>query len=311
MPDRELKTLSSTEVPAVLGVSPYQTRWTVMQRFMGNETPDKSHNYMDWGLILQGKVIEVAARELALEIEPNALDSYTRRNLLGCTVDAWTRAPDKGRGVVEVKCIFNPRVWMDDWGGGKRVPKHVEIQHQVQLYVGDGTVPFSWGVIVAWYQAELHFFNREPVPELWTEFDHHAERFFEDLAAGNAGQPFGSRVELPLINQLFSVVDGKVLDLTSDPRGEALAQDAATLQDFAANRKFAEKNEEVCKAHLRAALEDAAEMRLPHGVVVRAKRIAKKAHEVKATSYTQLNVYVPDHFDTPATQPAETALAGG
>jgi len=44
---------------------------------------------------------------------------------------------------------------------------------------------------------------------------------------------------------------------------------------------------------------------------VRAKRIAKKAHEVKATSYTQLNVYVPDHFDTPATQPAETALAGG
>jgi hypothetical protein len=311
MPDRELKTLSSTEVPALMGASPYKTRWTVMQRFMGNETATAGHNYMDWGLLLQPKVLERAAAELALEIEPNTLDTYTRRNLLGCTADAWTRAPDKGRGAVECKCIFNPHVWMNDWAGGKRVPKHVEIQHQVQLYCGDGTSPFPWGIIVAWYQAELHYFNREPIPDLWAEFESEAQQFFADLQAGNAGKPFGSAVELPLINQLFQVVEGKVLDLTHDPLGEALAQDAATLLDFAANRKFAQKNEDVCKAHLRAAIEDAETLRLPHGVVVRAKRISKKAHQVKATSYTQLDVFVPDAFDTPTTMLADNALAGG
>lgn len=315
MPDRELKTLSSTEVPALLGASPYKTRWTVMQRFMGNETPTAGHNYMDWGLILQPKVLERAAAELALEIDPNALDTYTRRNLLGFTADAWTRAPDKGRGIVECKCVFNPDVWWDKgdhgWAGGRKVPKHIEIQHQVQLYCGDGTVPASWGFIVAWYQAGLHFFNREPIPDLWTEFETEATRFFQDLAAGDPGKPFGSPVELPLINQLFQVVEGKTLDLTNDPRGEALAQDAATLLDFAANRKFAQKNEDVCKAHLRGAIEDAETLRLPHGVVVRAKRISKKAHQVKASNYTQLDVYVPDHFDTPTTAPADNALAGG
>ena len=179
------------------------------------------------------------------------------------------------------------------------------------MYVGNGTMPFEWGIIVAWYQAELFFFHREPIPELWAEMDTEAARFFQDLKDGNAGQPFGETVELPLINQLFQVAEGKVLDLTSDPRGEALAQDAASMQDYAATRKFAEKNEDACKAHLRAAIEDAAELRLPHGVVVRAKRINKKEHQVRATSYTQLTLYVPDHFDTPATQPSETALAGG
>jgi len=295
MPDPVRKTLSSTEIPQVLGKSPYGTRWIVMQRFLGNELPDPTHNYMDWGLLLQPKVLERAAAELALEIEQNTLNIYTRRNSMGFTADGWTRAPDKGRGIVECKCVFNPRVWMTDWAGGKRVPEHVQIQHQVQLYCGDGEQPFTWGVIVAWFQAELFFFDGDPKPELWPVMEHEAEQFFADLEAKNYGSPFGHPREIPLINQLFAPTPGKVLDWRDDtPEHRALAQDAASLVTFAEDRKFAAKNEDALKGRLRAAVTDAEKLLLPHGVVIDAKRISKKAHQVKASSYTQLDIHVPD-----------------
>lgn len=103
---------------------------------------------MDWGTRLQPLIIEQAARDLKLDVFP--CDTYVRNGNLGCTRDAEIICPDRGPGALEVKAVFDYKTWMREWDGGNSVPRHIEIQHQTQMLVGDGKVPFSWGVIAAW-----------------------------------------------------------------------------------------------------------------------------------------------------------------
>lgn len=297
MPDPERTSISSTEGPAILGLSPYQTRWMVMQRFIGNEIPKAGDNRMDWGKRMQPLILQAAAAELAIEIEPNAYDLYVRSGRLGCTVDAWSTAPDKGKGVIEVKCCFDYGTWMREWSGGKAPPRHVEVQVQQQMMVGDGSgPPFTWGIIVVWVCGDLHYFNRQPIIELQTLLITEADKFFRDLDAGNYGEPFGDPIEQPLIAKLFEVVPGKVLDLSEETHDNLhLAADVKALMDYTEARKFDEKNEKQFKGRIAAAMGDAEKMLLPKGVIVEASRITRnmKPQPAKVTKYTSYDLFVP------------------
>lgn len=312
MPDPELNTISASEIPAVLGVSPWSTRWIVAQRFLGHELPRAGDNRMDWGTRLQPLVLEAAAAEFAIEIEPNALNLYVRRGKLGCTVDAWSTALDVGKGAIECKCIFDYQVWMRDWAGGRTPPKYVEVQLQQQLYVGDGNSPFKWGLIVAWVGGDLHFFRREPIPELWAHMEREAEQFFKDIAAGDPGEAFGLPVELPLLNALFAPVPGKVLDLRADPRGEHYAGVVQQLEYHAAEANGHEKGRNKHRAELAAIMEDCQELLLPYGIRVKATRVNRKGHVVGPSSFNKISTYIPE-AGAVTTQPTTDAnmLAGG
>src|SRR5215469_3216944 len=150
MPDPTKQTLSATQTPALFGVSPYLTRWMLLRHFIhGDPIDSPAHNRMNWGKKLQPLVLEQAAAELRLEVRPNAGDVYVRRGLLGCTRDAEIFCPDRGPGALETKCVFDYATWMEDWNAGKDPPRHVEIQLQQQMAVGDGDVSYKWGVIAA------------------------------------------------------------------------------------------------------------------------------------------------------------------
>src|SRR5262249_37280989 len=146
---------------------------------------------MDWGKKMQPLILEEVAREMRLEIVPNADDSYHRRGLLGCTRDATIICPDRGRGAVEAKCCFDYRTWMTEWSGGRAPPRAHEIQVQQQMYVGDETGPYTWGLIVAWLAGELHYFERRQMPDLWGKLITESEAFFADVKAGREPEPFG------------------------------------------------------------------------------------------------------------------------
>src|SRR6202030_4173403 len=124
---------------------------------------------MSWGTKLQPLIIEQVAQERGLEVIPND-DTYVRRGLLGCTRDATIIAPGIGPGALEIKCVFDYRVWMQKWNGGKSVPREVEIQLQQQMYVGAATEnvrthmgdplsSYKWGLIAVWVCADLYYFE--------------------------------------------------------------------------------------------------------------------------------------------------------
>jgi len=298
MPDPTKSTLSATQTPALFGVSPYLTRWMLLRHFIhGDPLDGPAHNRLDWGLKLQPLILQQAVEDLHLEVRPNAADVYIRRGLLGCTRDAEIICPDRGPGSLETKCVFDLGVWTRDWDGGKKVPKHYEIQLQQQMFVGDGNgSQYQWGVLAAWCCGEMRYFERKPVPLLWDAFEEEAAKFFADVEARREGEPFGESIEMTLMNKVFQLTPKKVIDLRDDPDAFKLAEDIRLWDASRKERLLQEKTEDALKAKWRARVKDAEEVLFVNGIKINVTQVYRKGHEVKPSTYSRFDVYVPDNL---------------
>ena len=312
MPDPQSLTISATESPALFGASPYLTRWMLYQKFANGENLDKpADERMDWGTKMQPLIISQVSSDRGLEVVPNP-DAYVRRGLLGCTRDATIIAPGIGPGALEIKCVFDYRVWMTKWNGGKTVPREVELQLQQQMYVGEGELQmtpeyksaqpsYNWGLIAVWVCADMYYFERKPVPELWTDLERKAIAFFSDVRSKREPDPFGHPVELPLLNKLYPMQPGNLLDLSADP-GHVKTSEKVSLYDHLKSEKSGlEANVEKYRVELLALAKDAEYVKLPCGVSFRVKRVGKAGRTIDA--------YIPE---TPTAAPVgANIMAGG
>lgn len=309
MPDPTLETISASEAAALFNVSPYVTRWMLWQRFAnGLDIDPTADARMTWGTKLEPLILDQAAEDMRLEVrpnrEPNGAQQYFRNGWFGCHRDGDIICPDRGPGAIEAKSIFNYQTWMADWAGGKAPPRHVEIQLQIQMYVGTGNgSPFQWGVIAAWVAGDVHYFERVPIPELFDRLHAEAKVFFADVKAKNEPEPFGVTPELPWLNSLFPTEHGKVLDLSE--HAEAAAYLEATVQYRNAKEQEAggKRTAEPLRAKLLAFIKDADKVLLPDGVRINITPV----HNGK-----RIKVYVPDGRATlsPNAIPDDILMAG-
>lgn len=302
MPDPIRTTISATELPALLGASPYLTKWMLYRRFAnGDDISKQADSRMDWGKKLEPLVIARAAEELHIEVIPNADASgkqvYERRNLIGCTRDATAISPTAGPGALETKCVFDYRTWMREWAGGKSPPRHYEIQLQAQMFVGDGEQPYKWGTLAAWVAGEMKYFKREPIPDLWDVFEVEAADFFDAVRAGREPPPSGEVVEMPLLARLLPVREGDVLvmDNIDDKRAADYAERCAQLEWHTHERLEHEKGEKKIKAELLALAAGHEIVQLPYGIQVKIKQSARAGYTVKPTTVTKIDVFVPNN----------------
>lgn len=313
MPDPDRKTISATQAPALFGVSPYITRWMLYRHFAhGDSIESPEHNRMDWGKKMQALLLAQAADDLHLEVIPNADDVYVRQGLFGCTRDATIICPSRGPGALEAKCVFDYAVWMRDWGGGKTPPRHVEIQTQVQMMVGDGETPYEWGKIAAWVGGDMHYFEREIIPELWDQLGKEALQFFDDVEHKREPDPFGAAIEAPLLAKVFATKPGKVVTFTEGPEAEKLAEDVRMWAWHSAQRLQHEKGEKALKAKMLGLMKDANEGEFLHGIKVTVKQSDRAGFTVAPTKVTTIKPFVPAQpAETKPTPPTTSILAGG
>src|SRR6516162_11645363 len=224
MPDPTRKTISASQTAALYNASPYLTRWMLYQYLRGNNVEAAATDRMYWGAKMQPLVLERAGADLALEIKPNFENNYVHDDVLGYTADAGIWHPEKGPGIVESKCVFDYRTWMSDWDGGKRVPRHYELQLQTQLTVGDGAEPYRWGIFAVWCCADMHYFERELNLMVAKDLHDQAVTMLARVRNGDEPDPFGSALELPLLDKLLPIEKGKVLDLRQSPGGKSFAE---------------------------------------------------------------------------------------
>jgi len=226
MPDHSRKTVSATEIAALFGESPYLTRWMLYQNFVtGEPLPIEENSRMSWGLKMQPLIAEQSAKDHGFVVEQEG--RYLSRGFLGCTRDAIIVDPERGPGALEIKCCFDMRTWMDTWGGGTKIPRHIILQIQQQMCVGDGTAAcimwpgaaltsYSWGLLAVWVCATMHYVKFEAQPELWTAMASEASAFLDDVTNRREPDPAGTIIELPLLAQLYPTVTGKILDWRDD-----------------------------------------------------------------------------------------------
>lgn len=281
MPDPLRKTLSATETPGLFGVSPYVTKWMLWQKFAkGVDIEGVADSRMTWGLKLQPLIIAQAADDLRLEVRPNTDDTYHRAGLLGCTRDATIICPDRGPGALETKCVFDYRTWMADWDGGRKAPKHYEIQLQQQMMVGDGG-PYKWGIIAAWVAGDVHYFERQPIPELWNKIGDAAREFFEDVAEQREPDPFGTAPETEWLTKLLPIAAGKVIDLSGEPDAEKHVETARFYRDAKEQESAGKRESERLRPQILALARDAEAVLLPGGVSLRISKAGASGKRIK------------------------------
>lgn len=292
MPDATRATISASQAAALWNKSPYTTRWMLWQHFANGMSLDKPADArMTWGQKLEPLILAEAAADLKLEVRPNQPQVYVRRGLIGCTRDAEIISPDQGPGALEAKAIFDYRTWMADWDGGKVVPGHFEIQLQCQMYVGDGKTPFNWGAFPVWVAGEMHYFKREPMPELWADMEREAAAFFASVAAGQEPDPFGASVELPYLTNLPR--SGEAIDLSDQPDAKEIAEAARMFEAESKRARGIERSRDHFKALLLGAMGEASEAVLYGGIRVKVRQDEVPAHTRAASKRTILKVTVP------------------
>jgi predicted phage-related endonuclease len=291
VPDPTLETISASEAAALFNVSPWVTRWMLWQRFAnGMDIDAEPDARMSWGTKLEPLILEQASEDMRLEVrpnrQPNGAQQYFRTGWFGCHRDGDIICPDRGPGAIETKSVFNYQTWMADWGGGKVPPRHVEIQLQVQMYVGAGNAsPFHWGVIAVWIAGEVYYFERQPIPELFDRLHAEAKSFFASVKSKDEPDPFGATVELPWLNQMFPTERGKTLDLSEHPEAPAYVEATVEYRNAKEQEAGGKRTAEPLRAKLLAFIKDADKVILPEGVRINITPV----HNGK-----RIKVYVPD-----------------
>jgi hypothetical protein len=241
----------------------------------GADIGKSADSRMNWGTKLQPLILEQVADDKKLEVIPNIGDHYIRSQPIGCTRDATIICPDRGPGALEIKCVFDYRSWMTNWGGGNAVPRHYEIQLQHQMAVGDGHRAFQWGIVAVWVCAELFYFERSLVNEFHDALYAAVVEFFDSVERKVEPDAFGSPVEIPLLTRLYPTVADRVIDLSTDPDHVKTAEDVRMYewhkQEEAGNKIAGE----ALRGKLLALARDASQVLLPCGFSYRVRNVGK------------------------------------
>lgn len=219
MPDLEHKTVSASQVPALFGVSPYQSRWMLWQHF-ATRAPliDDRDDTKDWGSALQAPILDWVSRELRLDAVPHS--DYLRHPTLpvGCTPDGWVRDPIEGLGTIEAKAV---NTWSPQEYEGGRCPLHVELQVQTQLMVPhpEWGLP-RWGVIAATLGGTPpQLWRRRADPIVQAKIAEQSATFLASVAAGDEPPIEGVADEIPWLLERYPPKPPAEVAWISDPDG--------------------------------------------------------------------------------------------
>ena len=143
------KDITSTEVSALFGLSPYLTEFELFhQKRDGVIVTLEENERMKWGQRLESAIAYGAADDMGWKIAK--MDVYIRdqKARMGASFDFEILSSSDGPGILEVKNVDRlayRQNWLDDGQGNIEAPEHIELQCQHQMAVTGR----SWCALVA------------------------------------------------------------------------------------------------------------------------------------------------------------------
>ncbi|MBO9602579.1 MAG: YqaJ viral recombinase family protein [Novosphingobium sp.] len=246
--DFRARHVGASEVAALFDASPYLTRFELWHRKKGNiatpefdamrddGTPDNERIY--WGIRLEAAIIE-AAKERYGYTDREQVDRLDNGGGLGCHPDRRVACPQRGPGVLEIKCVD----WLERKSWGDEPPLHYLLQSQTQ----QGLDGVTWGdVLVLVGGNKLERFQYDFRPKVFAEIEKRTAEFWRSVEADEPPPADYSR-DLDAIRELY----GEATDETVDLRSDNLATDAAlTFLAETEKAKEAQGRADAAKAEL-------------------------------------------------------------
>lgn len=143
------KDVTSTEVSALFGLSPYLTEFELFhQKRDAVVVKLEPNERMKWGNRLESAIAQGAAEDMGWNIAK--LNVYMRDQAarIGSSFDFEIKSSVNGPGILEVKnvdWVQYQKNWIDDGAGNIEAPEHIELQVQHQMEVAG----YEWCAIVA------------------------------------------------------------------------------------------------------------------------------------------------------------------
>ena len=143
------KDVTSTEVSALYGLSPYLTEFELFHNKRDNVVVRLEPNErMRWGNRLEAAIAYGAAEDQGWDI--SKLNVYMRdpEVRIGSSFDFKINSSSDGPGILEIKNVDwlqYQRNWIDDGAGNIEAPEHIELQIQHQMEIAG----YEWTALVA------------------------------------------------------------------------------------------------------------------------------------------------------------------
>lgn len=259
--------VTSTESPALFGLSPYCTEFELFHRKREGEVVSiEATQRMRWGQRLERVIAQAIAEEYGVKVR--RLSAYMRHDEvegMGASFDyevvGWAEPwPDDkpselrrlwgehGPGVIEIKNV-DYLVFRDNWlvadDGGKTVepPPHIDVQVQHQLEV----VRRNWAAVAVLVAGnDLQVVVREREPDVGAKIAHYVQAFWHNVRLNREPEPDYLRDAEKLRDIYRHAGAGAPLDLRHSNRANELCaeyRDAAAAEKAAKDRKTAASSE--------------------------------------------------------------------
>lgn len=274
--------LTSSEMAALFGMSPYCTKYELWHRKFDGDRGDFTENdRMRWGNRLEAVIAEGIAEDRGWTIKP--LKVYVRDTTyrMGASFDFEILGDPRGPGVLEIKNVDYFQ-FKDNWAAtrdkaGLRIieaPAHIEVQLQAQLTVLE-ELDYRWGVIAAFVGGNTPvLIERTHDAEVAMALRSEATAFWRSIEDGHAPEPMFPDDAQAVIRQHWMAEPGTLADLTHDARAAELA---AAYLDAQRRETLASDEKESCKAELLQLIGDREKAICPGGTKISAAMVAPSA----------------------------------
>lgn len=250
--DLRTQDLTSTDVAALFGMSPYKTAFELWhEKKSGEIVRLTENNRMKWGKRLESAVAEGIAADMGWAIRP--MKEYVRvpESRIGSSFDfrILTHLPADGEqrrdldvdALLEIKTV-DFLAFRDGWTVEDdyiEAPAHIELQVQHQMLVS-GLRRAYIGVLVG--GNDVRILEREADPQVHAGIMAKASEFWQSIADGRAPDPVMPNDAAAVIRMHQYAEPGKLLDARGD------ARIASLLLEYRRLRREADDLNELAEA---------------------------------------------------------------
>ena len=249
--------ITSTEVSALFGFSPYMTAFELWHRKRNQNIVEIEENErMKWGIRLQDSIATGIAEEKSWDVR--RMDEYIREESLriGSSFDfSIEELPGRSeKGLLEIKnvdgLIFKQQ-WTEDEDGLIEAPLHIEIQVQHQLLVSDRNYAYIGALVGG---NKLVLLERQRNDKVCSAIISKVKEFWKSIEDGAEPSPDLAK-DASFMCSLYGYADaGKVVDISGD---KELLNKAIEYRRLGEQVKEAEGRRKEIKAELLKVISDA------------------------------------------------------
>lgn len=286
-----VKDITSSEVAALFGISPYLTAFELWHRKKEGNVVDANWNErMKWGIRLQDSIAKGIAEDNGWTVR--RMDEYMTDTVLriGSSFDYEVSIGESSeKGILEIKnvdgLIYRDQ-WLENDDGTVEAPPHIEIQIQHQLAVSG----YPFAILAPLINGnKVVLIKRTPDPKIIDAIKAKIVQFWQSIEK-NTPPPPDFRADADFISKLYQYAEpGRVLDAQGDAEIASLVAEYKKAQEI---EKEAGIQKDAAKAKLLTKIGEAEKV-LGDGFSITAGVVGEAEISYVRKSYRNFRVNFP------------------